>query len=263
MLLKTLGILSILFGLWLAFFPIDYSTECKNYSLESYEKFNSDIKQLNTISKIQSYIDSIYTANNSNFDSFQYFQTTKEIVKQKFYHGNASYSLQENWIAFLFGKYIWSHINSLVSPNEVIKHCSAMCSQQTMVFTKLMALRGYSYRYVYLKNINGNVGHFCCEIWLGNEWHFVDVNQEPNLNNIKGEPNQNIENLRAKNKLEAIYKNSANFMHDLDSKNVVISYSPINEKLGFKMILFQFVTKWLSFILPIIIGLILIWRSKK
>lgn len=263
MLLKTLGILSILFGLWLAFFPIDYSTECKNYSLESYEKFNTDIKQFNTIFKIQSYIDSNYTANNSNFDSFQYFQMTKEIVKQKFYHGNASFSWQENWIAFILGKYIWSHINSLVSPNEVIKHCSAMCSQQTMVFARLMSLRGYTYRYVYLKNTNGKKGHFCCDIWLGNDWHFVDVNQEPNWNNIKGKPNQNIEVLKEKNKLDEIYKNSAEFMHNLNSKDLKISYSTINEKLGVKMMIFQFVTKWLSYILPIIMGIILFWKSKK
>lgn len=262
MIQKFIGLLLICLGLWLGFYTSDYSYECNNYSLGSYEKFNSDYSHLNSISKLQKHIDSIYDSKYKSFDSFQYFRTTIEEVKQKFYHGNAAFDWKENWIAYVLGKFYWSHINSLVSPNEVAKHCSAMCSQQSMVFSRLMSLKGYTYRYVYLKNTNGSIGHFCCDIWLGGDWHFVDVNQEPKWENIKGKPNQNIEDLKEKNKIEDIYRNSIDVMQKIESKNLDISYSQINEKLGGKMMLFQFITKWLSYILPILIGGILIWKSR-
>jgi hypothetical protein len=263
MIQKILSLVLITYGLWLGFTSVDYKNESRNYISNNSEVFSPNLSSLNTISKIEGYIDSVYNSQNNTFDSFQYFQTIKEVVKKKFYHGNAAYSWRENWICFLLGKYAWSDINSLVSPNEIIKHSTAMCSQQTMVFTRLMSHRGYTYRYVYLKDSIGKLGHFCCDIWLGGDWHFVDVNQEPIWKNIKGRPNQNIETLIEKNKLEVLYKNSSELMHDIKSNEIDISYSPINAKLGLNMILFQYITKWLSWILPISLGAVLFLKSRK
>jgi hypothetical protein len=256
---RLLGILFVGTGIYLAQYDAIYIYESNGISANTHEVYDKNLAYIQDLKTAENYIDSQYFTQNKFFDSFLFLQVTNDFVKKKFYHGNAAFDWKENWIAYLLGKYLWSHFNSLVSPNEVIKHCSAMCSQQTMVYTRILELKGFTYRYVYLKY--DNKGHFCCEIWNNNEWHFVDVNQEPNWGNINGLPNQNIESLIKTGKLELIYKSSDEFMHNIRSKNASVTYSKISEKIGANMMLFQFLTKYISWILPVLIGLYLIFSK--
>jgi hypothetical protein len=241
----------------------DYTNECNQFVHNNHEKFDPNLARLNTIPKTISYIDSIEKSDlkGKSFDSFHYMQVVKKTIKNKFYHGNASYDWRENWIIYLLGKYVWSHFNSIVSPNEVIAHCSAMCSQQTMVFTKIMHAKGYPYRYVYILDKTSTTGHFASEIWLDNQWHYVDVNAEPNWSKIKGKPNVSMEKLLDGHKLSKIYDSSYINIQNLVNKETKILYSKIDEEVGLKMIWIQKITKFLSWFGLLALGIVGILNS--
>ncbi len=234
----------------------DYTYECGQFAENNHEKFDPNLARLNTIPKTISYIDSVFESDpkEKSFDSFNYIQVAKKVVKNKFYHGNASYDWRENWIIFLLGKYVWGHFNSIVSPDEVIAHCSAMCSQQTMVFTKIMHTKGFHYRYVYILDTMSTKGHFASEIWLNDQWHYVDVNAEPNWSKLKGKPNVSMEKLQHGNKLSKIYDSSYINIQNLVNKETKILYSNIDQEVGMKMIWFQKVSKFLSWFGLLLLG---------
>ncbi len=250
------GILLIGLAFYLAFYQADYSAEAIGRVPNSYEVYNHSLARIKDLKSAGRYIDSIYARQHSHFDSFLYLQVTKEFVKNKFYHGNAEYSWRENWICWILGKTIWSHFNSKVASKDVIIHSRAMCSQQTMVFTDLMKQKGYSYRYAYL--LSKKRGHFCCEIWQGNEWHFVDVDMEPQWDKIKEPPNISLEKAISNNYLEKIYDSSYACVKEVTHVKPSVKYENINKELGGRMKLFQKITQVLSWLVFFILGILLL-----
>lgn len=255
------GILLIGLGIYLAFYPADYRAESIGRVPNSHELYDPSLAHISDLKTAESYIDSVYASQHSGFDSFLYLQVTKEFVKNKFYHGNAEYSWRENWICWILGKTIWSHFNSKVAPRDVIKHSQAMCSQQTMVFTQLMKRKGFNYRYAYL--FSKNRGHFCCEIWQGGEWHFVDVDMEPQWVSIKGPSNISIEKVLKNNYLEKIYDSSYACIKGVTHVKPSIKYEEMNKDLGLRMKWFQSITRYLSYLLLIALGMFLILYSSR
>lgn len=241
----------------------DYTNECRQFAKNNHEVFDPNLSRINTISKTIAHIDSLFELNptEKSFDSFRYIQVAKNVVKNKFYHGNASYEWRENWIIFVLGKYVWNHFNSIVAPEKVIRHCSAMCSQQTMVFTNIMRAKGYHYRYVYILDTTSTIGHFTCEIWLDNQWHYFDVNAEPNWSKLKGKPNISMEMLQDGHKLSKIYDSSYINIQNLVNKETKIEYSSTDQEVGVKMIWVQKVTKFLSWFGLIALGVVGILNS--
>ncbi len=255
------GILLIGLGIYLAFYHADYRAESIGRIPNSHELYGLSLAHISDLKTAESYIDSVYASQHSGFDSFLYLQVTKEFVKNKFYHGNASYHWRENWICWILGKTIWSHFNSKVAPRDVIKHSQAMCSQQTMVFTQLMKRKGFSYRYAYLFSKNG--GHFCCEIWQGGEWHFVDVDMEPQWDKIKGPSNISIEKVLKNNYIEHIYDSSYACVKGVTHVKPSVKYEEMNKELGVRMKWFQTITSYLSYLLLIVFGILLILFSSR
>lgn len=239
---------------------MNYDYECREFQNRNIEVFTyPNESRPNTIADGLNLIDSSYFVQNRNlpFDSLVYLRVGIQAVKGMFYHGNAAFDWKENWIAYLLGRYSWSHFNSIVDPNLVIRHCSAMCSQQTMVFTHLMHQRGYKYRYVYITNAPYQTGHFACEIFAYKKWHFVDVNGEPDWSRIKGKSNQSMTELLEKNRLKSIYDSSFQPLKEVIYTSTNVAYSTTNAAVGKNMILFQAVTKELSWILPLVLGVCL------
>jgi hypothetical protein len=253
------GILLIGLGIYLAFYHADYSSESIGRIPNSHEVYDPSLAHISDLKTAESYIDSVYTSRHSHFDSFLYLQVTKEFVENKFYHGNAEYSWRENWICWVLGKTIWSHFNSKVASKDVIKHSQAMCSEQTMVFTNLMSKKGFSYRYAYL--FSKTRGHFCCEIWQGSEWHFVDVDMEPQWDKIKGPSNISIEKAIKNNCLEKIYDSSYACIKEVTHFKPRVKYEEANKELGVRMKWFQSITSYLSYLLLISLGIFLILFS--
>ena len=254
-----LGILLLGLGIYLAFYHADYSFEATGRVPNANELYDPSLARIKGLKAAQNYIDSSYSSQYQTFDSIRYLQVTENFVKRKFYHGNATSSWKENWICWILGKTIWSHFNSLVAPEEVIKHSQAMCSQQTMVFTYLMKQKGFQYRYAYL--LSKNRGHFCCEIWQGGVWHFVDVDMEPNWERIKSPANISLEKSIKNNDLKRIYDSSYACIKETVNKSSKAKYEDINKEVGSKMIIFHLITKGLSFLLPIVIGFSIIKRQ--
>lgn len=240
-----------------------YEHECTQFTGNNHELFDAKLSRLSDIDELGQLVESVYndSTSSSQLDSFQYMRIAKLLVKKKFYHGNAAYSWQENWICYLLGKYIWIDFNSLVSPVDVARHCSAMCSQQTMVFTELIRKKGIQYRYVYMKNPVNSMGHFSCEIWLDGRWRYLDVNRELIWEGVARESEYSFAYILQHNLLSKLYKNYPDYTI-LHTDLTQISYSNPNERLGTKMILFQKSTKILSWLLPIGIGIYMIVRLR-
>lgn len=259
-----ISFLCLVSGIYLAFYQADYSYEAHLKTPQNKEQFDPSLTKITGLRQAEIYLDSIYSRQYTHFDSLQYLRIVKEFVKFRFYHGNSAYDFRENWICWILGKYLWIDFNCKVAPTEVLKHSQAMCSQQTMVFTKIMRNKGYSFRYVYLLDKNQQKkGHFCCEILVKNEWHFVDVNGEPDWTKIKGEPNQSLDQLVSKNQLDKIYDSSFDDLKHLTKSSPITQYTKINAKLGFRMILFQYITNIISWLLPICMGLWVLWECRK
>lgn len=241
-----------------------YEHECTQFTGNNHELFDAKLSRVSDIDELGQLVESTYndSASSSQLDSFQYMRIAKLLVKKKFYHGNAAYSWQENWICYLLGKYIWVDFNSLVSPADVARHCAAMCSQQTMVFTELMKRKGIQYRYVYLKNHKDGNGHFSCEIWLNNEWRYLDVNREIIWDGVADESEYSFDHIVKNNLYEKLYRNYPEYFQTFSYKEE-ISYSKPNENIGWKMILFQHVTKVLSWLMPIVLGMALILYPRR
>ena len=255
-----LGILLLGLGIYLAFYHADYSSEAIGRVSNAHELYCPSLARIKDLKAAQDYIDSSYSSQYQTFDSIRYLQVTENFVKRKFYHGNAVFSWKENWICWILGKTIWSHFNSVVAPEEVIKHSQAMCSQQTMVFIYLMKQKGYQYRYAYL--FSKSRGHFCCEIWQGAVWHFVDVDMEPHWERTKGLANISLEKSIKNNSLETIYDSGYSFIKEVVNNNSKVKYEEINKNLGNTMIFFQQITKILSLLIPFLSGLIFIYKSR-
>src|SRR5258705_11077082 len=98
------------------------------------EHFNHDLSSLNTIEKLEQYIDSIAEARSivvgGNLD---YWEIVSGIVRDRFYHGFSHFALNENWIAAFAGKFVWLDLSCKVLPEDIIKYSYAGCSQQELV----------------------------------------------------------------------------------------------------------------------------------
>lgn len=147
------------------------------------ELFESGLVRLNSIDKMITYTDSLYTKENlTSFDTLAYVDLACEVTKKRFYFGLTNYNFSENWIAYVCGKLIWPHFLAIVEPNDILMHPKGLCSQQTIVFMELMRRKGINVRSVGFGKKNGP-GHFLCEVQYNHSWHLYDVTIEPLLYN--------------------------------------------------------------------------------
>jgi hypothetical protein len=137
------------------------------------EKYDKSLARLNSIEKLNAYIDSCVRVQNIEALSKEEIFLVNEIIEQKFYHGYSHYSFENNWIAYLTGKYIWDHLSAIVIPDDLVKHGMAACSQQAIVMMEILKQRGFEVRKL------GLTGHFILEAFYDKEWHIFDPNKEP------------------------------------------------------------------------------------
>jgi hypothetical protein len=102
------------------------------------------------------------------------------LVRKRFFHGYSIYSLQENWIAAVAGRYVWFDLGAIVDPDDLMKYPMASCSQASLVTMAALRKLHIPSRKVGLK------GHFALEARIGRKWYFVDVNEEPDFSRIGG-----------------------------------------------------------------------------
>ena len=226
----------------LLFLPNLFDTDI--HSVPAYdgkERFCSKLAYINNINKLEAHTDSIAVEQNICIKSFEYCELLEGIVKDRFYHSFSKFSLKENWIAALSGQWLEEGLACKVQPDDIMQHCNAACSQQSIVMMAVLRRKNIPYRKV------GFPHHYAMEVSIGNIWYFMDADMEPFI--TKTERMQHSWN-HQNDLLKKHY--DVNRFNDLDYKfgsGLTATNGPVNEVPASNAKIFQSVTFVLSRIL--------------
>lgn len=213
------------------------------------EEYDPQLKRINSVSKLQDYTDSQLLK--SNFKELAsaatYPLALNEVIRKRFYHGLYTYSVGNNFIAYLATKVSGRSWNEVWSAEDILKSPHAFCGQQSLVMMDLLMKKGYSVRSVKMYSSSYKAGHFALEVFYDNKWHFFDPDMEPNesLLNSMGRPS--FEEIGKNSALMAtMYPHAEKAMVSELFANYTIGNK--NELMPRHMYVFQAVTKYLSYV---------------
>lgn len=233
-----------------------------NFPTSEKEMFLPELRKLNSIDKVLGYTDSVYGALNLPvFDTSKYVRIVSGTVKRRFYHGLSSYSLSENWVCYVLGKVCWSHISAIVNPDDILKYPEGLCSQQNIIFMEILGKKGITSRTVGLGTIEGP-GHFLSEVRYDNKWHLYDVDVEPNWEATVFNHESLQLLIENKEELYKIYEGRVT-KETIDKIIKKVNYGEPNKFPALKMLLFQNVTKIITYILPVFFLFLFILLHRK
>lgn len=244
-------------------FPLLLNTNGLKETKSITESFNSTHTGISNLTKAIIYTDSVYMINSKSnfFDTLLYVNTVSDFVKERFYHGLSNYSIADNWIAFIIGKFVWSHVSAIVIPNDLLKHNEGLCSQQTIVFLALLKQKGISFRSVGLGYSKGP-GHFLSEVRYQGDWHLYDVTMEPEWEKVKSKHMSMAYYQYYPDSLYLAYQyRLEKTLFDKIMERV--EFGKINEMPAKNMQLFHQITKLLTYVVPVIFLLLFFWFYKK
>jgi hypothetical protein len=218
------------------------------------EKFNSQLAYISSIPQLEKYIDSIAANKNISINSFEYTELIESVVKDRFYHGFSHFSLSENWIAAVCGKWIQDGLGCKVQPGDIMQHSYAACSQQSIVIMALLRHKNIPYRKVAFPH------HYAVESFVNNNWYFIDADMEP----VIAKEERQLSHWNHQNdQLKKYY--DTNHFSDLDYKfgsGVIAVNGPINEIPASHVKIFHAVTFVLSKILWCFPFLLIFFKTK-
>ena len=139
------------------------------------EKFDSRLAYINSVQKLISHTDSIASAANIQSGTYEYAAVLESVISNRFYHGFSHFTLSENWVAALCGKWLKEDYACKVQPEAILQQPYAACSQQSLVMMAVLRKKGMNYRSV------GFPHHYAMEVQAGKEWYFFDANMEPSI----------------------------------------------------------------------------------
>lgn len=226
------------------------------------EVFNKDLIHINSIDKAFNYVDSIcFSYKTPVFDTLKYIQTVSRFTKEKFHYGLSKYSIKDNWIAFLAGKFLWSHLSAIVNPDDIIQHSEGLCSQQTIVFMELLKRRGIKVRSVGMGYEEGP-GHFLAEVNYNGNWHLYDVTKEPAWSKLVKHHHESMEYyINNKDSLYLVYQDIYDRI-SFDKLTAQVSYGTVDEYPARNMLLFHYFTKFLTYFFSVVFLLLFIMSFK-
>jgi len=156
------------------FLPNLFNTDLQTSLLyNGKEKFDPALSELTSIARLEAYTDSLAATKQIGAGSYAYAALLGGIVENRFYHGFSHFSLSENWIAAVAGKFLKEDYSCKVQPAEILEHTNAACSQQALVMMQVLRDKKIPYRSV------GFPHHYALEIYADKEWYFFDTNMEP------------------------------------------------------------------------------------
>lgn len=229
----------------------------------SVELYDPALSKLDNIDKLISYIDAKYARryHSPGFDTAHYVSTVSETIKYRFYHGLAQYRFFENWIAVVASELIWSDLSAVVEPNDILRNPEGLCSQQSIVFMEVLKRKGIKVRKVGLGYVQGP-GHFLNEVYYNNDWHLYDTDKEPEWNKITHHHQSIKYYMQHKDSLYKVYENKMDkTLFNKLTENV--EYGEIGEFPAKNMLFFHRTTKFITYILPFILGSVLIYLLYK
>jgi hypothetical protein len=244
--------------------PIVFSTvsSLKN-TYKSKELFNIELSRFKSIADITAHIDGIYSATNKlpKIDTLAYVKITSDIIKKRFYHGLSHYTIKDNWIASIAGKLFWSHLSAIVDPDDILDYTEGLCSQQVIVFLEILKRKGFKTRWVGLGNKEGP-GHFLAEVYYEGKWHLYDVNLEPNWEKTIIYHQSIAYYKQNKDSLFLAYDGiiSRSLFDKIMQK---VQYGKVNEFPAKNMLLFHQVTKAITYLIPLFLGILIMFMIFK
>ncbi|MGZ3916193.1 MAG: hypothetical protein ACXVBN_05945 [Flavisolibacter sp.] len=221
---------------------------------ENYDPILS--QRLRSVKDVLEYSDSIASVNHTPLDSLGYGIIINRVIKSRFYHGYSYYGLNENWIAAVAGRYIWSDLGAIVLPDDILKYPMAACSQQSIVLMECFKRKNISFRKV------GFDHHFSMEGKFKNKWYYFDPDLEPSFTAF---PRTGIDSIVKAKALYRLYKASLDSAQIRDNLANYYVGKP-NVSAAPHASLFHEVTKYLSktiFFLPFFCGIFLLKSNRK
>jgi hypothetical protein len=214
------------------------------------ERYNSTLNTVNSLEKAAVYVDEQYALEGlKEFDTAVYVKTATRFTKDRFFHGLARYDFADNWICYLSSKIAWDHFSAIVDPDDILDHAEGLCSQQSIVYMELLKKKGIKTRSVGLGYKEGP-GHFLTEVFYKGSWHLHDVTMEPQWEKIKNHHESLDYYLRNKDTLFVAYEGilpRASFDKIMEKAE----YGDPGEFPAKKMLWFQRITNWLTYLLPL------------
>ena len=159
---------------------IDYDYKIPLYNHK--EEYDPSLRYLNSIKKLELYCDSLFYLSNGKYTAGQsekiYTSIVGSVIRKRFYWGYSWYTFSDNYLSVVISKITGKDYAAIVDPDDIMKHPNAAFSQQAIVMMETFKRNGFKTRKVGFLG-NNKVGHFACEIFYGNKWHFRDPTLEP------------------------------------------------------------------------------------
>ncbi len=228
------------------------------------EAYDPSLQWLNTLDKLEKYCDSIYRSRTSGEAPVRqdniYAEITSDVVRNRFYHGYSLYGFSNNYMAMLFSEISIDGLSAIVVPDDILKYPFAACSQQSIVMMDLLRRKGYDIRKIGFQG--KKAGHFCFEVKYSGGWHFFDPDMEPDMALLNSLDRPGIAYLAGHRELllKAYRQYPSELVLDLFPN---YSYGRPNEAVAPRAMLFQQVTKFLSYTIWSFFLLTFIWARRK
>ncbi len=226
---------------------VDYNINEDKSTFSKNERFDSSLIRLNTLAKLENYIDSLANIEKIQIGTIEYTYVAKEVISLRFFHKYATQRLNENWIASVSQNVTGKYLSSKITADDILTRAYGYCGQQNAVFMELLQKKNIDCRAVYFK------AHFALQAKINNRWTYFDPNQEPNIS-----LSQRIDEkwLTSYDSLFLAYKMERSAMENAFGNPVSIKFGAINEIQGQNAQIFQSITKWLSkiaFLFPLLL----------
>lgn len=247
----------ILIGLSLLLLSLNFIDKDINEQLayDHKEQFDPRLSYINSIDKLEAYIDSIEVAKKISRNSIDYVVVISQAISNRFYHGFSHFTLKENWIAAFCERVAGYGLASKVKADDIMEHSNAACSQQAMIMMEVLKRKKITYRSV------GFPHHFALEVLVDGKWNYFDPNMEPNMGNDQ----RREDNWKCCADTLKRYYDTSRF-HDLDwkfGKNLMVTQGKENASYAGNAKLFQAATGIASKIAWCLPLMILVYRSRK
>lgn len=167
-----------------------------------------------------------------------------QFVRERFYHGNSYISFHRNWLAAVAGAF-WINLREPVVADEILRHRSALCNQQSIVFQELLKRYNIHYASVTMAWPDpqpSERGHFAVAARIDGNWIYFDTDLEAAR---RGVP---VERVIDGSALPALYGDKPALLPKMQyaAAHGQIMLTHIDQYPAPRGALFQIVTEWLS-----------------
>lgn len=153
---------------------------------------------IQSVDRLENFIDSIVVTKSGGkvLDTESYADIVSNVIRARFFHSYSHYSLKENWLAAVAGKFIWYDLSAIVIADDILKYPNAACSQQAIVLMEFFKRKKIPYRKIAFDH------HFAVEGLINNRWIYFDTNLEPQFHGV----HHSFEYLKQDDRLKELYK---------------------------------------------------------